>query len=99
MKYLIYIFTGIFTFFIGISITPQPGFAQLYGDNFKSSGSDPLFMSDCPGCGEIGNIEIYHEKLRPEGGYYSIEAQCGAHKNVVQRELFLGEKGEIVGEK
>ncbi len=78
----------------------QPRFLYL-GGNFKSSGSEPRFADDCIGCGEIGDIEIYHNTERkPELTRYTLEAQCGkANKNLVERNLKFNENGEKIGER
>jgi hypothetical protein len=79
----------------------QPRFKYLGGDSFKSSGSEPRFADDCIGCGEIGDIEIYHNTERkPELTRYTLEAQCGkGNKNLVERGLKLNENGEKIGER
>ena len=79
----------------------QPRFLYLGGSSFKSFGSEPRFADNCIGCGEIGDIEIYHNTERkPEHTRYILEAQCGrGNKNLVERGLKLNENGEKVGER
>ncbi len=85
----------------------QPRFLHIGGESFgsyasfKSSGSEPNFADDCIGCGEIGDISIYHNtELKPELTSYTLEAQCGkGNKNLVERGLKLNEKGQKIGER
>lgn len=83
----------------------QPRFLYLGGSgshgSFKSSGSEPRFADDCIGCGEIGDISIYHNTERkPEHTRYTLKAQCGkGNKNLVERGLKFNEQGQKIGER
>ncbi|HYX72097.1 MAG TPA: hypothetical protein VE732_04945, partial [Nitrososphaera sp.] len=83
----------------------QPRFLYLGGTgsygSFKSSGSEPRFADDCIGCGEIGDISIYHNiERKPEHTQYTLEAQCGkGNKNLVERSIKLNEQGQKIGER
>lgn len=78
-----------------------PRFLYLGGSSFKSSGSEPRFADDCIGCGEIGDIAIYHNTERtPKLTRYTLEAQCGKdNKNLVEHGLKFNENGERIGER
>ena len=99
MKLFICLTIAVSTFLIGITLSVEPRFTQTTASSFKSSGSMPHFMNNCPECGEIGNIEITHAKLSPKRNpYYNIEFRCGdTNKNLAERRLNINEKGEVIG--
>jgi len=81
----------------------QPRFLHLGGfgsyGSFKSSGSEPRFADDCIGCGEIGDISIYHNSESPEQTSYTLKANCVESKYLVEKGFQLNEKGQKIGER
>lgn len=87
-----------------ISSTPNhPRFLHIGGSkrygSFKSSGSKPVFADDCIGCGEIGDISIYHNSESPEQTSYTLKANCVESKHLVEKGFKLNEKGQKIGER
>jgi hypothetical protein len=77
----------------------QPRFINLGGSNFKSSGSEPVFPDDCLGCGELGDINVYHNSESSEMARYTFRANCRGKFKVVETGIQLNEKGEKIGER
>ena len=81
----------------------EPRFLQLGGfgsyGSFKSSGSEPRFSDDCIGCGEIGDISIYHNSQSPEQTSYTLKANCVENKHLVEKGFQLNENGQKIGER
>jgi hypothetical protein len=77
----------------------QTRFLHLGGSNFKSSGSEPIFAEDCIGCGELGDINVYHNSESIEMTTYTLNANCNGKFKVVQKSFQLNEKGEKIGER
>lgn len=77
----------------------QTRFLHLGGGNFKSSGSKPIFADDCIGCGELGDINVYHNSESIEMTKYTFNANCNGKFKIVQKGFQINEKGEKIGER
>jgi len=77
----------------------NPEFIYLGGDSFKTIGSEPIFANDCIGCGELGDINVYHNSESVEWADDTFNANCNGKFDVVQKGFQLNEKGEKIGER
>jgi hypothetical protein len=77
----------------------NPEFIHLGGGNFKIVGSKPIYPYDCIGCGELGDINVYHNSESIEMTRYTFNANCYGKFEVFQRGVQLNEKGEKIGER
>lgn len=77
----------------------KPRFIYLGGNNFKSAGSKPVFSDDCIGCGELGDINVYHNSESAEMTEYTFNANCNGKSIVVEKGLQLDENGNVIGKR
>ncbi|MBS1794955.1 MAG: hypothetical protein JSS81_13930 [Acidobacteria bacterium] len=98
-RLMVYAAIGGLTCWLGILAATGPRFVRIFGNNFKSAGSPAVFMDDCPGCGEIGNIRIDDERADPARGV-SVGGRCGRRgERIVERGRVFGPDGKITGER
>lgn len=93
---------GVYPYEAKINLSPvskKPEFIYLGGSSFKTVGSAPVFADDCIGCGEIGDIYVYHNSESIEQTNYTLKANCYGELDVVQKGDQLNEKGEKIGER
>ncbi len=81
------------------TLLKKPEFIYLGGNNFKTVGSTPVFADDCIGCGELGDINVYHNSESIEMAEYTFNANCNGKFDVVQKGFQFNEKGEKIGER
>lgn len=77
----------------------EPKFIHLGGGSFKTIGSKPVYADDCIGCGEIGDISVYHNSESAEWARYTFDANCNGEFKVVQKGDRLDENGKKIGER
>jgi hypothetical protein len=77
----------------------NPEFIHLGGSNFKTVGSNPIYADDCLGCGELGDINVYHNSESIEHTKYAFNANCNGKFDVVEKGFQLNGKGEKIGER
>lgn len=77
----------------------NPEFIHLGGGNFKTVGSKPIYADDCIGCGELGDINVYHNSESIEMKKYIFNTNCYGKFEVFQRGAQLNEEGEKIGER
>ncbi len=80
-------------------ISKNPEFIYLGGSSFKTVGSRPVYADDCIGCGEIGDIYIYHNSESVEQTNYTLKANCNGKLDVVEQGYQFNEKGEKIGKR
>lgn len=100
---------GIYPYEAKINLAPLPEkldhvpgkleFIYLGGGSFKTVGSRPVYANDCIGCGELGNIHIYHNSESDEQTDYALKANCNVESNFVEIGYQYNEKGEKIGER
>ncbi len=93
---------GIHPYETKINVSPiskNPEFIHLGGSSFKTVGSKPVYANDCIGCGELGDIYIYHNSESVEQTNYTLKANCNDKLDVVEKGYQFNEKGEKIGER
>ena len=80
-------------------IPDNPEFLHLGAGHFKTVGSIAVYPDDCPGCGELGDIDVSYDSESIEMTNYIVNANCNGKLDVVEKGFQLNEKGEIIGQR